>query len=98
MEKFPNDFPSDRIKKAKRQGRLFWEQAGIDGMMGKIKGFNAKVWGFNFKNRFGWKENPEMANDEKIIINFGMERSQFVGPHVAKAKEKERQARIAAES
>jgi len=66
------------IAKAKRKGKLFWEQVGIDGMMGKIKGFNAKVWNINIKNRYGWKENPEHANDEKIIVNFGVSRSQFI--------------------
>ena len=68
------------IAKAKRKGKLFWEQVGIDGMMGKIKGFNAKVWNINIKNRYGWQENPEHPNDEKIIVNFGFPRSQFIEP------------------
>ena len=80
MKKYPNDFPTDRVTKAKRQCRLFWEQTGIDGMMGKLKGFNAKVWSFNFKNRYGWKENPEIADDDRIIINFASPRSQFIQP------------------
>lgn len=78
ISRYPDDFPIDKIEKAKRQGRLFWEKVGMDGMMGKIKGFNAKVWGFNFKNRFGWQENPEQINDEKIIVNFAMPPSQFI--------------------
>jgi len=80
MKKYPNDFPADGIAKAIRQGRLFWEQVGMDGMMGKIKGFNSKVWSFNFKNRFGWQENPEQVNDERIMIRFGAPRSQFIKP------------------
>jgi len=78
MEKYPNDFPADMIAKAERNGRLFWEKAGIDGMFGKLKGFNSKIWSFNFKNRYGWKENPEQVNDDKIIVNFSMPPSQFI--------------------
>lgn len=78
IKEYPNDFPTNEIEKAKRFGRLFWEKTGIEGMLGKIKGFNAKVWSFNFKNRYGWQENPEQVNDEKIIVNFAMSPSQFI--------------------
>lgn len=38
--------------------KLFWEQAGIDGMY-TGKDFNGGVWIFNMKNRFNWKDKRE---------------------------------------
>lgn len=38
--------------------RLFWEQAGIDGMH-QGKDFNSGTWIFNMKNRFNWKDKRE---------------------------------------
>jgi len=45
-------------KRAKAKCKIFWEQAGIDGMH-KGKDFNAAVWIFNMKNRFNWKDKLE---------------------------------------
>jgi len=45
-------------KTALLKNKVFWEQAGIDGM-GKGKDFNAAVWIFNMKNRFNWKDKRE---------------------------------------
>src|SRR5688572_10998862 len=41
-----------------------WEQIGMAGMTGKISGFNATVWIFNMKNRFGWRD----ARDVKTSL------------------------------
>lgn len=47
------------FKRAKEEGtelsRIFWEKMGIAGMSGQIKGFNAALWIFNMRNRFGWR-------------------------------------------
>lgn len=34
---------------------LLFEKVGIDGMMGKIRGFNGKVWADFMKNKYDWK-------------------------------------------
>jgi len=56
---FPVDFDTDRIEVARRKRQLFWESAGRDGTMGRIKEFNALSWKFNMGNRFDWKEKGE---------------------------------------
>lgn len=47
---------------AKQKGwsknRIFWEQAGIEGMA--TKGFNVAAWIFNMKNRHGWVDRQEI--------------------------------------
>lgn len=51
--------------------RMLWEKIGINGMLGKIKGFNATVWIFNMKNRFGWGDNVfGIMNDEGDDMHF----------------------------
>lgn len=54
---------SDTIKKGEMKSALFWEQIGIDGAQGKIKGFNGGGWIFTMKSRFKWRDNPEYKED-----------------------------------
>lgn len=54
---FPEDFCPEKIARAERTSRLFWEKIGITGTIGKLKGFNAKSWEFNMQNRLGWSSN-----------------------------------------
>jgi transposase-like protein len=54
---------SDTIKRGEAQSLLYWEQAGIDGMIGKIKGFRPAVWIFVMKNRFGWRDNVTLVEE-----------------------------------
>ncbi len=35
---------------------LWWESKGMEGMTGRIIGFNPTLWIFNMKNRFKWKD------------------------------------------
>lgn len=64
---------SDACKKARAECQEFWEKVGLNGMTGKIKGFNAAVWIFNMKNRFGWHDNfrteigPNNSEHEKEL-------------------------------
>lgn len=53
---------SDTIKVGEAKSLLFWEKTGIDGMMGKIKGFRPAVWIFVMKNRFGWRDVVEIED------------------------------------
>lgn len=57
---FPGDFPAEKLQAAFSASRLFWEKAGLDGMFGKIEGFNAPTWIFNMKNRHGWRDQKEV--------------------------------------
>ena len=56
MKEYPEDFDTDIIERARRERRLFWESMGVKGTAGEIKGFNAKSWDFNMKNRFNWAD------------------------------------------
>lgn len=74
-EAFPLDFPPDQIKLAVRAAKRKWEAMGMNGANGKIKGFNAKAWEFNMKNRFDWREktdnivkNPDGTNMQRTIL------------------------------
>jgi len=75
IKDFPEDFHPDLINLAKREAKTFWEKVGIDGTIGKIKGFNAKSWEFNLKNRYGWRDKYDAditSGGEKIAINLVM--------------------------
>ena len=66
-EEYPIDFGT--IKESRRLRRVFWEELGIRGSQGAIKGFNAVTWIFNMKNRFGWgdRDNKDAEiNDGKM--------------------------------
>lgn len=56
---------SDTIKKGEAKSLMFWEEKGMDGMMGKTKGFNSIVWIFTMKNRFGWSDQGYV--EEKVV-------------------------------
>lgn len=63
IKEFPEDFPSEKIEAARRQGQIFWEGMGVDGAMGQIMNFNATTWIFNMKNRYSWKDKSEHSTD-----------------------------------
>jgi hypothetical protein len=56
---------SEAKKEGRIQSQLKWEQFGLAGMAGKIKGFNSAVYIFNMKNRFAWRDQPLEDNDRK---------------------------------
>lgn len=60
---------SDTIKIGEAKSLLYWEKIGIDGMKGKIEGFQPSVWIFIMKNRFGWRDNSSKPEDPPIGIN-----------------------------
>jgi len=47
---------------------LWWENKGREGMTGKISGFNAAVWIFNMKNKFGWRDKQEISGDAEAPL------------------------------
>lgn len=64
-EEFPLDFGTVAIERSRRTRQLLWEKAGLDGMMGRIHGFNATSWRFNMANRFRWRDRSDVTSDEK---------------------------------
>lgn len=67
MKKYPKDFDTEKLRRAEATHRVFWEEIGISGAMGKLQGFNASSWIFNMKNRFGWRDKQDVTTDgEKL--------------------------------
>lgn len=50
-------------------GREKFENIGLQGMMGKIPGFNTTVWIFTMKNRFGWRDSAEIRHTQIEPVN-----------------------------
>lgn len=71
------DFKS-AVELGKMLCHLYWEKAGMDGMNGKIKNFNATVWGLNVKNRFGFSEKTEISGDPDNPLNTNIQ-IEFIG-------------------
>lgn len=67
---------SAAYKKAHAAAQFFWENKGLENLItdGKEK-FNAAVWIFWMKARFGWRDRDEISftkddDNEGLIINF----------------------------
>ena len=78
-KKYPNDFPTDMIERAKRERMLFWEKIGIEGTTGKIPGYNSRSWEFNMKNRFKWSEKIEVESTGNIVTSISFVERKSVG-------------------
>lgn len=76
IKDFPEDFPAEKIKEARRKGRMFWEGAGRDGAIGKIPNFNATSWIFNMKNRYkeDWRDKHDHGFTDKDGNDIGLDR------------------------
>lgn len=44
------------------RSRLFWENMGVHGAAGQLRGFNYGCWYRNMENRFNWKEKVEVTS------------------------------------
>jgi hypothetical protein len=64
LQQYPEDFPAEKIDKAKRLCLKFWEEKGMGNLTEDGKPYNPTMWIFNMKNRFGWKDRPESINKE----------------------------------
>ena len=58
----------DAVERGESASQFYWEDLGMRGTQGLIKGFNASSWMFNMKNRFGWAANPEDNTSGPPII------------------------------
>lgn len=59
----------DAVQRGESASQFYWEDLGMLGTLGQIKGFNASSWMFNMKNRFGWSEKVD-SNDRPQQITF----------------------------
>lgn len=53
------DHFGDAVERGESASRYYWENVGMRGTLGELKGFNASSWMFNMKNRFGWAEKSD---------------------------------------
>lgn len=81
--RFKPDF-SDAKKEGVSRCLLFWERIGVHaalnlGMTYKdefgnehaVTTYNATIWIFNMKNRFGWRDKTDVTSDDKPMDNTG---------------------------
>ncbi len=47
--------------------RYYYEDVGLRGQNGKIRGFNVTAWIFNMKNRFDWRDRKK--DESEITVN-----------------------------
>lgn len=67
MHDFPEDFDTESVEQAEREGKNTLLAIGYAGMTGKIPGFNSKTWQFIIQNMTHWKLKTDMTSDgEKI--------------------------------
>lgn len=59
-KKYPEFLDAKKI--GEPQSEAFYEKIAIAAMVGKIKNFNAVVWIFTMKNRFGWRDRHEVSS------------------------------------
>lgn len=74
-KKYPEFSEAKKIGTAK--SREVWEMIGINGAVGKIKGFNVVAWIFNMKNRFGWRDQPDIEltdDDLQFTVNYSLKK------------------------
>jgi len=67
----------EMIEKAKRKGRLLWEEMGLKGIFSEKNKFNGSAWRFVMKNLFGWKDkqSENVKEDSKIVrVKLGFEK------------------------
>lgn len=63
LKKFP-EFKEAK-ETAELASRLYWDNIGIKAVKGGIENFNATVWIFTYKNRFGWRDKWDVDSTEK---------------------------------
>lgn len=80
LKRYPNEFNLKELRRARNKGRLVWEQIGLRGTIGKIKGFNAHSWKFNMQNRLGWKDRSETGFDKDTRAVFKLRMGKDLGP------------------
>ena len=58
----------------KQASESWWLNVGRAAAVGKIAGFQGSAWVFTMKNRFGWRDQPEIdmsvGDTKPVVINF----------------------------
>lgn len=73
MKEFPDDFRTEDIKSAEREGLLLLEKAGVSGALGERK-IDTKAWQFIMMNRANWslsKKEDITSGGEKLSYTWG---------------------------
>ena len=65
----------DAIKRGETASLLYWERTGLEGVQSGNK-FNATVWIFNMKNRFGWRDKKELGIESKIDADISLDQNE----------------------
>ena len=58
---------------AEAASRKWWDERGLDAVRGLCEGFNATVWVFTYKNRFGWRDKQELTGKDGEPIKANLE-------------------------
>jgi len=66
-EKYPEDFPTDIVTTAEREGKHAVQKVLFAGMLGKIPGFREKTAIFVAKNMLGWSDRQNMTVEARNI-------------------------------
>jgi hypothetical protein len=54
-----NDDFKEAFDLGETKAAFFWQELGIRGTKGQMKGYNQKTWEFVMKNRFGWTDKKD---------------------------------------
>jgi hypothetical protein len=70
---------SDAKKCGVDKSLYFWEQIGLNGVVGNIENFNASAFIFNMKNKHFWtdKKEVEMNSSQAITISVDRDDSEL---------------------
>jgi hypothetical protein len=61
---YPEEFDSERLSEALRNGKRFWESVGRKQACGECLG-NSRSWYYNMANRYGWRERLDATVEAK---------------------------------
>jgi len=73
FKEYPEDFVQEEFESAKRSGENWFEDIAERAIMGEIPNFNASVFIFSLKNKYGWRDNHvDDSKAETPIININV--------------------------
>ena len=68
VKEYPDEFPSEKIGEAKREGFHKLEKFGHLGMLGKIENFNPPTWIFTMKNKLHWTDRQDLTSGDRQVV------------------------------
>jgi DNA-binding XRE family transcriptional regulator len=64
---------SDTIARGITRSQYFWETKFMEALQGRLKDYNPRMMIFIMKNRFGWRDNPEVIKEREMIEKLSKE-------------------------